>query len=47
MIAPAKVLVACATAGLQGREGDVIRLTLKYCVPMTLLVSLLGWVLLL
>jgi lactate permease len=46
MVAPAKVLVACATAGLQGREGEIMRLTLKYCVPMTLLMSLLGWVLL-
>jgi lactate permease len=46
MVAPAKVLVACATAGLQGKEGEIMRLTLKYCIPMTLLVSLLGWVLL-
>ncbi len=43
MVAPAKVLVACATAGLQGREGEVMRVALKYCLPMTLLVGLLGW----
>jgi lactate permease len=43
MIAPAKVLVACATAGLQGREGEVMRVALKYCLPMTLLMGLLGW----
>jgi lactate permease len=43
MIAPAKVLVVCATAGLQGREGEVMRIALKYCLPMTLLMGLLGW----
>jgi len=44
MIAPAKVLVVCATAGLQGREGEVMRIALKYCLPMTLLMGLLGWI---
>lgn len=43
MIAPAKVLVVCATAGLQGREGEVMRVALKYSLPMTLLMGLLGW----
>ncbi|MBI2201859.1 MAG: L-lactate permease, partial [Armatimonadetes bacterium] len=43
MIAPAKVLVGCATAGLKGNEGEVMRLTLRYCLPMTLLMGLLGW----
>ena len=46
MIAPAKVLVACATAGLQGKEGEVMALVLRYCLPMTLIIGLLGWVLL-
>ena len=44
MIAPAKVLVGCATAGLRGNEGEVMRLTLRYCLPMTLLMGILGWV---
>jgi lactate permease len=44
MIAPAKVLVVCATAGLAGREGEVMRVALKYCLPMTLLMGVLGWV---
>lgn len=44
MIAPAKVLVVCATAGLQGREGEVMRVALTYCLPMTLLMGLLGWI---
>ena len=43
MIAPAKVLVVCATAGLQGKEGEVMRVALKYCVPLTLLMGVLGW----
>jgi lactate permease len=47
MVAPAKVLVASATAGLQGKEGEVIRCTLKYCLSITLCIGLLGWVVLL
>ena len=43
MIAPAKVLVVCATAGLQGKEGEVMRVALKYCLPLTLLMGVLGW----
>ncbi len=43
MIAPAKVLVACATAGLQGKEGEVIKSAMRYCLPLTLLLGLLGW----
>lgn len=46
MIAPAKVLVACATAGLQGKEGEVMRVAIRYCLPMTLLMGLLGWAIL-
>jgi lactate permease len=45
MVAPAKVLVACATAGLQGREGEVMRLAMTYCLPLTALMGLLGWML--
>lgn len=32
MIAPAKIIVGCTTAGLSGREGEVIRLTLPYAL---------------
>ncbi len=46
MIAPAKVLVACSTAGLQGKEGEVMREALKYCLPMTALMGVLGWIVL-
>jgi L-lactate permease len=47
MVAPAKVLVACATPGLQGREGEVMRLTLKYCLALIFITSLIGWLVLL
>jgi len=47
MVAPAKVLLACATAGLQGREGEVMRLTLKYCLALIFITSLIGWLVLL
>lgn len=46
MVAPAKVLVACATAGLQGKEGEVIGVVMKYCLSLTLLTGILGWILL-
>jgi lactate permease len=46
MIAPAKVLVGCATAGLSGREGEVLSVTIKYCLLMVALISVLGSVVL-
>lgn len=30
MIAPAKLIVACSTAGIKGRDGEVLRVTLPY-----------------
>jgi len=35
MIAPAKILVGCSTVGLSGREGPVLRATLKYGLIIT------------
>jgi len=35
MIAPAKILVGCSTIGLAGREGPVLRATLKYGLVIT------------
>ncbi|MBI3327527.1 MAG: L-lactate permease [Nitrospinae bacterium] len=46
MAAPAKVLVACATVGLAGREGEVIGLTLRYCLPLVSAMGILGWIIL-
>jgi L-lactate permease len=41
MIAPAKVLVGCSTAGLSGREGEVFRRVALYCLVQVVLVGLL------
>ncbi len=35
MIAPAKILVGCSTIGLAGKEGPVLRATLKYGLIIT------------
>ena len=45
-IAPAKVLVGTAIVGLSGREGEVLRRTLPYCILLVLLVGVEAWVLL-
>ena len=42
MVTPAKVLMACATAGLQGQEGAVIRRALGPCLALTALAGLAG-----
>lgn len=42
MVAPAKVLVGCATAGLGGREGEVFRRVAGYCLVQVALVGLLA-----
>ena len=43
-IAPAKVLVGTAIVGLSGREGEVMRQTIPYCLIIVLLTGLLAWV---
>lgn len=43
MVTPAKVLIACATAGLRGREGRVMARAFPYCLGLTALVGLMGW----
>ena len=35
MLAPAKVIVGCSTAGLAGREGEVLKRTLVYGLVIT------------
>jgi lactate permease len=42
MLAPAKILVGCSTVGLSGKEGPVLRTTLKYGVIITGLIGLLA-----
>lgn len=43
MVAPAKVLVGCATAGLGGREGEVVRRVIGYCAVQVALIGVLTW----
>lgn len=45
MIAPAKILVGCSTAGILGKAGQVLRTTLPYCLAMCALLGLLAWAL--
>ncbi len=43
MLAPAKIIVGCTTAGLAGQEGKVLRVTLVYGIATTALIALLTW----
>ena len=45
-IAPAKVLVATTIVGLSGRESEVLRRTIPYCIGIVLLVGVEAWLLL-
>jgi len=40
MIAPPKIIVGCSTVGLQGKEGDVMRITLPRVLIIALLLGL-------
>jgi lactate permease len=44
MLAPAKVIVGCSTAGLEGEEGKVMRITLVYGLVITALIGAIVWV---
>ncbi len=41
MIAPAKILVGCSTVGLSGKEGTVLKATLKYGLIITGVVGMI------
>jgi lactate permease len=43
MLAPAKVIVGCSTAGLSGREGEVMKRTLVYGLIITGAIGLATW----
>jgi len=43
-IAPAKVLIGSTLVGLAGREGEIMRKTLPYCLICILLVGLEAWI---
>jgi len=42
MVAPAKVVLATATSGLAGQEGQVMRITARYALLLTALMGLIG-----
>jgi lactate permease len=41
MLAPAKVIVGCSTAGIKGRDGDVLRVTVPYGLVIGLALGVL------
>jgi len=41
MMAPAKVIVGCSTAGIKGRDGDVLRVTVPYGLVIALAIGVL------
>jgi lactate permease len=43
-IAPAKVLIGSTLVGLTGRESEVMRKTIPYCLLIVLLVGLEAWI---
>jgi lactate permease len=43
MLAPAKIIVGCSTAGLAGREGEVMRKTFPYGVLIAGCIGLVAW----
>jgi len=43
MVTPAKVILATATTGLAGREGQVMRVTGRYVLVLTAVLGLIGW----
>ena len=45
MLAPAKVIVGCSTAGLAGQEGKVLRITLLYGLAIGAAIGVLVWLL--
>ncbi len=46
MLAPAKVIVGCSTAGLAGREGEVMKKTLPYGVLIAVSIGCIAWLVL-
>jgi lactate permease len=43
MLAPAKVIVGCSTAGLAGQEGQVMRKTVGYGLAIAITVGVIAW----
>ena len=43
MLAPAKIIVGCSTAGLAGEEGQVLRRTIAYGAIITAIIGAIAW----
>lgn len=43
MLAPAKVIVGCSTAGLEGEEGKVMRRTIPYGLLIAAVIGVIAW----
>jgi lactate permease len=43
MLAPAKVIVGCSTAGLGGQEGKVMRVTVPYGLLIAAVIGVVTW----
>ena len=43
-IAPAKILVGTAIIGINGKEGEVMKKTIPYCLIILLIIGLQAWV---
>jgi lactate permease len=44
MLAPAKIIVGCSTAGLSGEEGQVLRRTIFYGVIIAAVIGMIVWI---
>jgi lactate permease len=44
MLAPAKVIVGCSTAGLEGQEGRVMRITVPYGLLIAGVIGVVAWI---
>jgi len=43
MISPQSIVIAATAVGLTGKEGLIMRQTIKYTIPYVILIALMGW----
>ena len=43
MISPQSIVIAAAAVGLAGKEGLIMRQTIKYTIPYVILLALMTW----
>ena len=43
MISPQSIVIAATAVGLVGKEGLIMRQTIKYTIPYVILIALMGW----